>query len=430
MEFKPEVSIIVTVHNAERYIEKCIKSALNQTYTNVEIICVDGGSKDNTPAILKDLQMRDSRIVLISDSNTSYGHKVNVGINTAKGSYICILESDDCLPVDMVEKLYTIAKETGVDVVSGDYKVSFEIDNTQVGFIRNKYSDQNYDRICNFDLEDRQFLFGGITGALYKKRFLIDNKIVLNETPGASFQDQSFSFLVDLLSTKQYHIKTPAYIYTYDNPDSSMVDDKKVLEITWECAYIERQLRERNVKQAKIWDTFFNYKYSTYISKLKSFNDEGKQIFKEVLLKELHEDEVKVEYILCNFSEKVSADIAMIKEDINCFDELKPLPRPANRMYRVLRMLDKEKLFMVGAGKNGQALVQVANDYKHSFLGVCDNSEALHGKNIYGYTIISLKQAVEENKNCKFIVTSEQYYTQIKNQLLSYCVSETNIIFY
>ena len=73
-------SVIVTVHNSEQYLRRCLDSVCNQTYKDIEIICLDGGSKDKSPEILKEYAKIDNRIRIINDSNTSYGHKVNVGI--------------------------------------------------------------------------------------------------------------------------------------------------------------------------------------------------------------------------------------------------------------------------------------------------------------------------------------------------------------
>ena len=98
----PDVTIVVTVHNAAKFLRECMDSVCGQTYKNIEIICVDGGSTDNSASILNEYSQKDERIKIINDTNTSYGHKVNIGIEEAKGQYIGILESDDMLKPDMV----------------------------------------------------------------------------------------------------------------------------------------------------------------------------------------------------------------------------------------------------------------------------------------------------------------------------------------
>ncbi len=92
---KIKISVIMTIHNAEKYIRECMESVLNQTFSEIEVLCIDGGSTDGTPHILKEYAERDLRIRIINDANTSYGHKVNRGIEEAVGEYISVVESDD-----------------------------------------------------------------------------------------------------------------------------------------------------------------------------------------------------------------------------------------------------------------------------------------------------------------------------------------------
>lgn len=103
-----EVTIIVPIHNSEKYLKECIKSALDQTFYDIEILCIDGGSTDLSFEIIKELREEDSRIQYIRDSNTSYGHKINLGINIARGKYIAILESDDRMCSEFIKDLMTL----------------------------------------------------------------------------------------------------------------------------------------------------------------------------------------------------------------------------------------------------------------------------------------------------------------------------------
>ena len=115
------ISVIVTIHNAEKYLRECLNSVISQTFSNIEILCMDGGSTDSSPQILKEYAEKDDRIRIINDSNTSYGHKVNRGIEEAKGEYVSVLESDDMYELFMLEKLYQIAEQYKTDFVNADY---------------------------------------------------------------------------------------------------------------------------------------------------------------------------------------------------------------------------------------------------------------------------------------------------------------------
>lgn len=124
---KIDISVIVTVHNAENYLRECLNSVITQTFSNIEILCMDGGSTDASPQILKKYAEKDNRIRIINDSNTSYGHKVNEGIRLEKGEYISILESDDMYQTDMLEKLTAIAKQHHPDFVNANYLEFYDV---------------------------------------------------------------------------------------------------------------------------------------------------------------------------------------------------------------------------------------------------------------------------------------------------------------
>ena len=89
------ISVILPIYNVEKYLEKCLKSVINQTYKNLEIILVDDGSKDNSPQICDEYAVKDKRIVVIHKSNGGLSDARNAGIEIAKGKYITLIDSDD-----------------------------------------------------------------------------------------------------------------------------------------------------------------------------------------------------------------------------------------------------------------------------------------------------------------------------------------------
>lgn len=111
------VSIVVPIYNAQNYLEKCISSIAEQTYRNLEIILVDDGSTDNSPAICDEWAENDSRIKVIHKQNQGAGLARNAGIDNASGEYICFFDSDDYIHPALVEKCVAKANETGADVV-------------------------------------------------------------------------------------------------------------------------------------------------------------------------------------------------------------------------------------------------------------------------------------------------------------------------
>ena len=103
----PLVSIIIPVYNVEKYLIECLDSCLNQTLQNIEIICIDDASTDNSSKILEEYAQKDSRIILIKQKiNKGQGIAKNLGINIATGKYLMFLDSDDWLELNAVELTY------------------------------------------------------------------------------------------------------------------------------------------------------------------------------------------------------------------------------------------------------------------------------------------------------------------------------------
>lgn len=110
-------SVIIPVYNVEKYIEECLISVLNQTLKEIEIICIDDGSTDDTLRILNNLKEEDSRICIISQENKGLSSARNQGILKSKGQYIFYLDSDDKLELDALEKIYSVFSVNDYDIL-------------------------------------------------------------------------------------------------------------------------------------------------------------------------------------------------------------------------------------------------------------------------------------------------------------------------
>lgn len=114
--FNKKVSIIVTVYNAEKYLDKCIKSIINQDYNNIQIILVNDGSTDNSLSICKEYEKLDKRVVVISSVNEGLVAARKKGILLSNGEYIGFLDSDDWIDSDMIHNI--IDQSYGEDVIA------------------------------------------------------------------------------------------------------------------------------------------------------------------------------------------------------------------------------------------------------------------------------------------------------------------------
>ena len=136
MAGSPKVSVIVPVYNVEKYLENCLETLISQTLKDIEIICINDGSKDSSPDILKKYALNDERIKIIDKHNEGLSAARNDGLNVATGEYIGYVDSDDWVDLNFYEKLYNAAKKHNAEVACGNiircgnritkYKVKFE----------------------------------------------------------------------------------------------------------------------------------------------------------------------------------------------------------------------------------------------------------------------------------------------------------------
>ena len=117
----PRVSIVVPVYNVERYLRQCLDCLVNQTYQNVEIICVDDGSTDASSEILTEYALKNSRVRVIRQKNSGLSAARNVGFSFATGEYVMYVDSDDWIDVRTCEKAVFKAEEHAADLVMWPY---------------------------------------------------------------------------------------------------------------------------------------------------------------------------------------------------------------------------------------------------------------------------------------------------------------------
>lgn len=243
----PRISIIVPIYNAQMYLEECLSSICMQTLKDIEVICVNDGSTDDSAKIIEQFVKSDSRFRAIHKENTGYGHSMNTGLACAAGEYIGIVESDDWIPEEMMQTLYEAAETYQVDFVKADfYRFVRQADGT----IRKIYNHlawdiRYYNRVLRPMDETESFRFiMNIWSGIYRRDFLKKNQISFHETPGASFQDNGFWFQTFVLAQRAVFLDRPLYMNRRDNPQSSVYCPEKVYVACKEYDYIRQWVKE------------------------------------------------------------------------------------------------------------------------------------------------------------------------------------------
>ena len=174
LKARPSVSVLIPIYNASKYLGQALGSVTKQTLSNIEIICINDGSTDDSLEIIHKYAVQDNRINIINKSNSGYGDSMNHGLNIAKGEYIAILEPDDWYEPNMLKMLYQLAAKHNLDVIKGDF----------YQYSNQTKRDRQYHLFrpeqCNkvFNSDQNTFIYSlqpSIWSALYKREFLIKN---------------------------------------------------------------------------------------------------------------------------------------------------------------------------------------------------------------------------------------------------------------
>jgi len=300
MQRIPAVSIIVPVFNVEPYLKECLESVINQTFKDIEIICVDNKSEDNSLQILKEYSKKDSRIIIIeNDKNYRQGYARNNGIDAAKGDYVFILDSDDYLKLDCLEKMYNKAVKDETDVTICCW-AAFD-NNTKIVNTKSKYS--NYGRIPK-ELDDKVFTWRDLKNVifyvssvawdkLYKRSFLIEKDIKF--PVGTEFEDNIFAKNA-LFNASKISILRERLLFYRTKRKGSLMGKKNELffDHIYICDYIEENLKKRNLFE-EVKYIFLDYKIHVSVLFLRKIKSKYKKEYFKKMVESFEKIEIKEE---------------------------------------------------------------------------------------------------------------------------------------
>ena len=262
MNEQPLVSVLVPCYNVERYVDECLSSLAAQTLRDAEFICIDDGSTDSTPEIIARYVEADPRFRVITKPNSGYGASMNRGLDEARGTYIGILESDDFCEPNTFERLVGVAKSMDAQVVKANFWF-YHSGKTPPNKFNELVKPDDPSVVSPRSFHEIFWYMPCIWSALYRRDFLDRNGIRFLETPGASYQDTSFTFKVWALASR-VALRTEAFVhYRQDNEASSINSKGKVFTICGEFEEIERFLGEHpelaDLKPVEVRQKFESY---------------------------------------------------------------------------------------------------------------------------------------------------------------------------
>lgn len=221
----PLVSVIIPVYHVEKYLRECLDSVLGQTLHDIEVICVNDGSKDGSREILREYEARDSRLCVIDKQNEGVSIARNIGLDAARGEFVLFVDADDKMDRELCEKTYRKAVAKNLDIVVFDYSKFTEDGPYEPGthFVSKKpfSPGMNHVDMLRFLISQNGFCWTKLS-----RRTLLQDHDVRFPPRVAIHEDTFFHWQVICLSKHPGYLNEALYHYR-KNPDSA-THQKKV----------------------------------------------------------------------------------------------------------------------------------------------------------------------------------------------------------
>ena len=277
----PKISVIIPVYNASRYLRQCLDSVLEQTLRNIEVICVDDGSTDDSLTIIREYCQNDSRINVISIKNQGAGAARNVGLKMAKGEYLSFLDADDFFENDMFSLMYERGHSNNADVVICN---SNQFNNTH-----NQFKPYLPIKWVNIPHKNAKFTAENITGnifetfvgwawdKLFRRSFINDFSLEFQEQ--RTTNDLYFVYS-SLIHANSIVLVDRILVHQRVDLKSSLSSTRNA---SWECCYtaliaLKEELVQYNLYQ-KFEKSFTNYSLSFLLWNIETISNE---VFPEI----------------------------------------------------------------------------------------------------------------------------------------------------
>lgn len=203
------ISVIIAIYNSEKFLCRCLDSVVKQSYSNLQIICIDDGSTDNSNIILQNYAVKDNRVLVYRQDNQGAGAARNLGITKAKGKYIVFLDPDDFYPDNKVlEDLYNAIENNSVNIAGGGLIEYLPDYRYRMIYAENDPKVFKENRIINYYNYQYDYFFQRF---IYSKEFLLQNNIKFS----LHKRQQDIVFFVKAMTAAKcfYALKRKTYCY-------------------------------------------------------------------------------------------------------------------------------------------------------------------------------------------------------------------------
>lgn len=400
----PVVSVILPIYCVEKYLEQCIDSILEQTYSGLEIILVNDGSIDNCGDICDRYSMKDSRIKVIHKGNGGVSSARNVGLDTATGEYIAFIDPDDTVHPRYIEILLELCRQYDCDIAQCDFLAVAE-DSVKLPFGQKQRIDilnnrQALSKLCSVNEEVRYVV---PWGKIYKKS-LFDN---IRYPLGRIHEDEFTTYLLFWKARKI--VISNQYLYYYIQRRTSIMGRKFSIN----RLDVLDALRER-AEFFKLHN--FKKEYNTTLRGMVYLISKFCNLLREEV-----EEEKRIKDTLLDEKKKLEKLVPIIKENVTDLSEV------MERIREDCSYLGEAKIVLYGAGNWGKRYYQwIKNNHQGIIVGWVDN--LWFGIDSDEYNIMPLDFLIRSVYDYVFItIKSKDVQEQVRSNLICWGIPEYKI---
>lgn len=394
-----KVSIIIPIYNVDKYLDTCIESVRNQSLEDLEIICIDDYSTDQSLEVLRRHQIDDQRITVIENAkNLGQSYSRNVGIQKATGEYIYFLDSDDFIEHDAMEKLYSYAKSRSLEVIFFDAQLIFESETLEKKFVTyqsersHTYEEGSGEKLFQKFIENNEWS-ASPPRQFWSKNFI--DSIELSFWEGIIHEDELFSFIGILEAKKTACIKQRYFIRRL-REGSTMTMKQEAYRLE-SILVVYRQVLEYWLTHHFMEKT--NEAIHKYLMKLAG------QIKRLSMHTELLKDEVILQHM--------HTLISLNGIDEHAYERL---------LYQVKKQCQAyEQIILYGTGQMAEEILHLFNRHDISVSKVVVSAKTNEKRYFYGHQIHTCQQIKElAATSLVVIATSKKYHQDIIKHIHQY----------
>lgn len=418
----PKITVAIPTLNCRDYIRECIESVRNQSLSDIEILVIDANSTDGTREILEEYAKKDSRIRILDDTAKSTGFAKNLAIDEAKAPFYAVVEADDYVEPDMLEKLYGTAIDTGADIVKGSFDTFIGDGKERFFFPKSIAPGGDFDKIiCPSDYTKafRWTMYEWL--GLYKVSFLKEFDVRHNETPGAAFQDIGFWFLGFAFARNVIVSRDVLYHYRCDNPNASVKNPKKVFDTCVEYEYIQGRLQKDEVIWNKVKGAFYREYFHSNMAAYSRLDETLRPSLSARMKEELSAARINDDIDNSCFDDKelVQLNILLDTED---FDKvmLEKKRSGDNSLHKLIEGISGAKdIVIYGAGSFGANLQYLLKKERLKASAFADGNKKLAGKELNGVMILEPESCADRYSGAEWLIANKWCANDMKKYLIS-----------